>query len=361
MGNIRTKYLNKGKKKKSRIARVIYLTLFVLIVISLFAGYRLYRVILKPNTWVRDHTKASLFIPTGSDYEGLKANLYENGFIINHATFEWLAEKKNLPNHIHPGKYTIKRGMSNDDLINLLRSGSQTPVNLVINNYRTKQDFAGKVSMEIEPDSAEIITMLDDPDYLSEFGFDPENAMTMIIPNTYQVYWNITARQLFDRLHNEYIKFWNESRRQKADNLGLKPVEVSILASIVEKETNKDDEKPDIAGVYLNRLNDGWLLQADPTLVYAIGDFSINRVLNIHKAYDSPYNTYKYAGLPPGPICIPSIASIDAVLNRKNHKYLFFCAKDDFSGYHVFATSLQQHGINAEKYRRALDGRNIKK
>ncbi|MBM3437048.1 MAG: endolytic transglycosylase MltG, partial [Bacteroidetes bacterium] len=310
------------KRKKSKLARAVYTTLFLLIILSLIVAYQLYRAILKPNTWVHGRQSAFLYIPTGSDFEDMKANLYKNGFVINRPTFEWLAKRKNLPNHIHPGKYTIMDGMSNDQLINMLRSGSQTHVNLVINSYRTKQDFAGRVTREIEPDSSDIITLLYDSAYLTIFGFNPETILTMVIPNTYQVYWNISAKELFDRMYAEYNSFWNTARRQKADRIGLDPVEVSVLASIVEKETNKDDEKPDIAGVYLNRIKMGWRLQADPTLVFAIGDFTINRVLNTHKGYDSPYNTYIYTGLPPGPICIPSIASIDAVLNRSDHKYL---------------------------------------
>ena len=183
----------------------------------------------------------------------------------------------------------------------------------------------------------------------------------MFIPNTYEFYWTTTAEVFMQRMNTEYLKFWSESRKAKAAELGYSPEEISILASIVEKETNKNDEKPAIAGVYLNRLKYNWRLQADPTVVYAWGDFSIRRVLNLHKRIDSPYNTYVYYGLPPGPICIPSIASIDAVLNRQDHNYLFFCAKDDFSGYHVFAATNAQHAINANKYRKALDDRNIRK
>jgi len=357
----RSKYGRSKKKKKSKFARFVFVTLFILIVISSATGYQLYRIILKPNTWVRDRQSAFLYVPTGSDYMDLKELLYENGLIINRLNFEWLAKRKNLPNNIHPGKYTIKNGMSNDELINLLRSGNQTPVNLIFNNIRTKQDFAQRISLEIEPDSTDIIGLLDDEAYLSIFGFGPEIILTMFIPNTYEVYWNISAKELMDRMYAEYNNFWDVTRRQKADLIGLKPVEVSILASIVEKETNKDDEKPAIAGVYMNRLKMNWRLQADPTVVFAWGDFEIKRVLNIHKEIESPYNTYMVNGLPPGPICIPSIASIDAVLNSEDHKYLFFCARDDFSGYHLFASSIAQHGINAEKYRRALDERNIKK
>ena len=183
----------------------------------------------------------------------------------------------------------------------------------------------------------------------------------MFIPNTYEVYWNISANDLMARMYTEYNNFWNAERLQKAEEIGFTPVEICSLASIIDKETTKNDEKAAIAGVYLNRLKYGWRLQADPTIVFAWGDFSIRRVLNLHKQIDSPYNTYKYYGLPPGPICNPSIASIDAVLNKEDHSYMYFCAKDDFSGYHVFATTIAAHNFNAEKYRRALDELNIRK
>jgi len=215
--------------------------------------------------------------------------------------------------------------------------------------------------MQIESDSTEIIKLLRDSAYISIFGFDKETILIMFLPNTYEVYWNITPKDLMDRMYLEYNKFWNADRRHKAEEIGLDPEEVSVLASIVEKETAKNDEKAKIAGVYMNRMKYGWRLQADPTIIYAWGDFGIRRVLNIHKQVDSPYNTYIYFGLPPGPICIPSIASVEAVLNREDHNYMFFCAKDDFSGYHVFATTHAQHNINANRYRRALDARNIKK
>jgi len=328
--------------------------------LSVIVGYQLYKAILKPNVWVRDEKSATLYIPTGSTYDDLKTALYEKGIIINRLTFEWLAKRKNLESNIHAGKYLISDGMTNIELINLLRSGKQTPVELTFNNIRTRENLAQRIAVDIEPDSTKIIELLQDSAYLKIFGFNTENILTMFIPNTYEVYWNISAKEMMDRMYTEYNKFWNTERRQKAEQIGLSPVEVSILASIVEKETNQNDEKPRMAGVYLNRMQKNWMLQADPTIVFAWGDFTIKRVLNIHKEIDSPYNTYKNYGLPPGPICIPSIASIDGVLNRENHKYMFFCAKNDFSGYHVFAETHAQHNVNANKYRQALDEHNIK-
>jgi len=188
-------------------------------------------------------------------------------------------------------------------------------------------------------------------------GLGTENALTLIIPNTYEFYWNTSAEQFLERMYREYRLFWEGNRDEKANALNMSRPEVVILASIVEKETNMNDEKARISGVYVNRLEQNWLLQADPTLVYASGDFGLRRVLNMHKEIESPYNTYKYPGLPPGPICIPSIASVDAVLNTEDHDYLFFCAKDDLSGYHVFARSITQHNRNARRYRRAIENR----
>jgi UPF0755 protein len=206
-----------------------------------------------------------------------------------------------------------------------------------------------------------LLKLINDSEYLKQFGFTPDNVISMFIPNTYEVYWDITAEKFMERMYKEYKAFWTEKRKARIAEMRLTELQAITLASIVEKESNKNDEKPDIAGVYLNRLRDGWLLQADPTLVYALGDFSIKRVLNVYKTIDSPYNTYKYFGLPPGPICLPSISSIDAVLNYRQHKYMYFCAREDFSGYHNFAVTMNEHLLNAAKYQNALDQKGIMK
>lgn len=355
-----SKYGSSQKRKGSKISRFITYALIVLILVVGFVGYRLYRTIMKPNTWVADGKTEFIYIPTASDYEVLKTILYEKGIVINRISFEWLAKKKNLANNVHPGRYEVQSGMSNDQLINLLRSGEQSPLKLIFNNIRTKQELAGKIAAQIEPDSLDIISLLLDSTQVRQLGFNDENIISMFIPNTYEVYWDISSQEFINKMQKEYDKFWTEERLQKAKEKNLYPVEVSVLASIVEKETNKNDEKPKIASVYLNRINIAWRLQADPTVVFAWGDFNIKRVLNIHKRIESPYNTYHVDGLPPGPICIPSISSIDAVLNSSDEGYLFFCAKDDFSGYHAFAKTHAQHVVNANKYRRALDERNIR-
>ena len=234
----------------------------------------------------------------------------------------------------------------------MLRKGFQTPVKVVFNNINNLEQLAGRVSDQIEADSLSITTAIRN---------DSSICPCYFIPNTYEFYWNTDAESFIKKMKAEYENFWNETRIAKAEEMNLKPEEVSILASIVDKETTKTSEMPRIAGVYLNRLKKHWPLQADPTLIYALGDYSIHRVLDVHKEIDSPYNTYKHAGLPPGPICLPSIAAIDAVLNAERHKYFYFCAKDDLSGYHVFARNINEHNRNAEKYRRALNKHKIYK
>lgn len=349
--------LSNKKKRRPAWARFLLWSLLVLIIASLIAGYYLYQAILSNNVWTPENEAVSVYIPTGSDFDDVKQILYSQGLILNRTTFEWLARRKKYPELVKPGHFLVSPGMSNDKLINMLRLGEQVPVKVVFNNIRLKDQLAHKISHQIEADSSELMHLLNDSAYLSTLGLNTETALTLFIPNTYEFYWNTDARQFMDRMQRENRVFWEGKRDEKAAALGMSRAEVMILASIVEKETNKNDEKATIAGVYLNRLDRNWLLQADPTLVYASGDFGLTRVLNIHKRIDSPYNTYKYAGLPPGPICIPSIASIDAVLNAEDHDYLFFCAKDDLSGYHVFAHSITQHNRNARKYQRAIENR----
>ena len=233
-------------------------------------------------------------------------------------------------------------------------------MNVVFNNIRTRDQLAERISLQLEAKSHAILNLMNDEDYVHRFGMNSENILAMFIPNTYEFYWNTSADQFLQRMKKEYDKFWNADRIRKARSIGFKPSEVSVLASIVQQETNRDDEKNIIAGVYINRYKKGMKLEADPTLVYALGDFNVNRVLNVYKAIDSPYNTYKYAGLPPGPICLPTKTSIDAVLNYIHHNYIYFCAKEDFSGHHAFAATYSEHCVNAKRFQRALDRRGIK-
>lgn len=324
-------------------------------------GYLLYQVIYKPNVWTPDKRNISIYIPSESNFEDVKQLLFEKGLIIHRNNFIWWAEKKKYPDLIKPGHYILRNGMTNENLITLLRSGDQVPVKVIFNNMRDIYQLAGRVSKQIEVDSVSLIREITNPEALAEMGLTPENVSSIFIPDTYEFYWNISATGFVKRMYEEYLRFWNSSRLNKAEELNMTIPQVITLASIVEKESNKSNEKPLIAGVYINRLEKEWRLQADPTLIFALNDYSIKRVLNVHKDFDSPYNTYKYGGLPPGPICIPSISSIEAVLNNQNDGYLYFCAKDDLSGYHVFARSNAQHNRNARKYQKALDKMRIYK
>ncbi|MCB0845453.1 MAG: endolytic transglycosylase MltG, partial [Bacteroidetes bacterium] len=275
--------------------------------------------------------------------------------------FHWVAEKMNYPNHVYSGRYIIDDGISNRDLVTLLRSGKQEPIQFTFVKFRTKQQLADYVDEKLMISAKDIMDVMDDKDFLAKrSGLTPEIAMAIFIPNTYEIYWNISAEDFYDRMFKEYKRFWNDERNKKRDRWGLNRLEVMTLASIVEEETNRNDEKATVAGVYLNRIRNKWPLEADPTVKYAVGDFSIKRVLNVHLQVDSPYNTYLYPGLPPSPICTPSIASIDAVLNGEKHEYMFFCAKIDGSGYHHFSKTLTEHNNYAREYRAMLNQRGIK-
>ena len=337
-------------KKKLTIGVIL-----ILLAVVILAGIRVYNAVMSPNVKLKGQSELSLYIPTGADFEQVKDSLYSNGLIVNPASFEWWAAQRDYPDQVKPGRYILRDGMSNRQLCNMLNGGLQTPVKVTFNNMRDISMLAGRIGEQIEADSIEIVSYLNDPSNLAELGFNRQTIPALFLPNTYEFYWNTSAAQFVEKMKKEYDKYWNAERLEKAKGIALSPVQVSTLASIVDKETNKTDEMTRIAGVYLNRLRDGWLLQADPTLVFAVGDFGLKRVLNIHKEVESPYNTYKYPGLPPGPICIPSLASINSVLNAEKHNYYYFCAKDDFSGYHVFAKTLTEHNRNADRYQRALN------
>ncbi len=323
-------------------------------------GYDYYKRIYSPNVSLSLKKNTFLYIPTGAGFEDVVNELQKQNLLVSVESFRWLAGRMNYTNKVLAGKYRIKPGTNNKELIALLRSGKQEPVNVVFNNIRTKEQFAGRIAHQIEADSVSILKELKDPELLKNVDLNAENSLVMCIPNTYEFYWNTSAKKFVERMAKEYEAFWNKERTRKANEVGLKRSEISVLASIVQQESNKKDEKPTIAGVYLNRLRTGCLLEADPTLVYASGDFTIKRVLNIHKQIDSPYNTYKCKGLPPGPICVPTSSSIEAVLNYKKHKFIYFCAREDLSGYHNFAVTLEQHMANARKFHNELNRRMIK-
>ena len=351
---------NRKKKTSKRAGFTVLLVLSILLIFALAFGYWLYKTIMSPNVQTADGKNIELFIPTGSDYNQLKAILADAHFIVNEKSFNWVANKKELPDNIHPGHYVVKNGMSNNQLVNMLRGGLQTPVKVTFNNIRDVNMLAGRIATQIEADSTSISSLLHNQDYINQLGFNKYTIPALFLPDTYEFYWNTDAEGFVVRMFQEYNKFCTEERKQQAKSKGLTPIQVSTLASIVNKETNMSDEMPRVAGVYLNRLKNNWLLQADPTLVFAWNDFTIKRVLDRHKEIESPYNTYKYPGLPPGPICVPSITAVKAVLNAEDHHYFYFCAKEDFSGYHNFAKTLAEHNRNAVKCQQALNQRGIK-
>ncbi len=309
----------------------------------------------KPNVRASEEP-IFLYIKTGDSFDDVMRTLEENDLLIDLAAFEWVARRKKYPENVKPGRYQLNEGQSNNDIINILKSGKQTPVRVSFHFVRTIHDVAGRVSKKLELDSTELVTLFQNEDFLSKNGFEIQTAQQVLIPNTYEFWWNTRAEGFFQRMKNEYTKFWNEERTQKLTEIGLSKNEVYVLASIVQAEqlVHKSEWKR-IAGLYMNRLKNNMLLQSDPTLVYAWGDFEIKRVLNKHKEIDSPYNTYRYPGLPPTPINIPEPEAIDAVLNYEKHKYLYMCAKEDFSHYHNFAETYQQHLNNAGRYQRALN------
>ena len=338
--------------------KTIWRILLVLIIIVVFLFY----IANKSSTVFSDKSKY-FYIPSDSaNISFVLENLKSRNILKSTGIFNWLAEKTSFAEKIKPGRYKIQNGMSQVEVLRLLLSGRQEPVNLVINKFRTKEDFARFAGRQLECDSLEIIHFLQSADSLARFGLDTNTAMTLIIPNTYTFFWNTSASKMFKKLQAENESFWNKERLDKASQLGMSTAEVFTLASIVEEETNKNDEKPTIASVYINRLNKGMNLGADPTVKFALRDFGLKRIRfkHIEAAAASAYNTYKHKGLPPGPICTPSVKTIDAVLSAEKTDYLFFCAKADFSGYHAFASNDKDHMENAKAFARAQDSLMIK-
>ena len=329
----------------------------ILLAIALFWYYS---IVTKPVINLKDRKSCYFYIHTGSGFQAVRDSLVKKGYLREPEKFEWLARRKHYDQRVKPGRYRLVNGMRNNALVNMLRSGRQEPVRIIVQNVRTREELAGKIGRNLEVDSTRLSKLFNDPSYLAGFGISPSTLFVLFIPDTYEFYWNTSGDQLFKRMYREYKHFWIPRRKQMADALHLSIAEVVTLASIIEKESNKNEEKPMIAGVYLNRLKKQIPLQADPTVIYAWNDYRIRRVLKMHTEIKSPYNTYNHTGLPPGPICLPSVASIDAVLHAVNHSYYYFCAKEDLSGYHNFATDIEGHNRNAMKYQKALDKMNIK-
>jgi UPF0755 protein len=330
---------------------LIFFLLFSILLISF--GYYAYQICYTPNVLVGKQDRAFV-VPKGSDFKYIQKEFHEYNIVQDLTSFAFLAKLMSYDKNVKPGRYVLRGNMTNIEAIRLLRSGNQEPVKITFNNVRLIRDLSEKITKNINMKPQEFEASLIEFTMANKYGFNKENILTMFIPNTYEVYYNVSPDELVTRMYSEYDKFWDEERKAKADKIGLTPVEVSILASIVQAETVKRDEAPTIAGLYINRLKKGIALQADPTLVYAVGDFALKRVLDVHKEIDSPYNTYKYKGLPPGPINMPEMFALNAVLDYNKSDYLYMCAKEDFSGYHNFTSSYQTHMNNAIKYQRAL-------
>ncbi|MCT4616075.1 MAG: endolytic transglycosylase MltG [Marinifilaceae bacterium] len=342
--------------------RGLILSISFCIILSAFAliGHSFYTMIFVDNTKPGFKT-AEIYIPTDSNMEDVLILLKNKDIIKDISSLEWVMNKKKYHKLVKSGRYILKEKMSNNGIVNLLRSGSQTSVNFTFNNTRTLSEFCDKVASQLEFDSESLMIYLKSKETQEKYGFNSQNIISLFIPNTYKLYWDISIDSFVEKMYKEYRKFWNDQRMKTAKQLGLSFQEVSTLASIVDAETNYNPEKAIVAGVYINRLKKGRRLEADPTLKFAVGDFSIKRVLNKHKEVDSPYNTYKNAGLPPGPIRQASVKGIDAVLNYKKHSYYYFCASPKFDGTHIFARSLREHNNNAIKYRRELNKKGIRK
>ena len=344
---------------KRIVKRLFYTGAFLVVMVVAVCGAAVYCLLYRPNFTVSE-TKYVYIFEDDKDFESLCHVLQDSAGCRYIQLFKIVADYRKYPENMKSGRYAIDPDMNNQALLNRLRLGQQTPVRITFNNIRLTGELTSRLADQLMMNEAQLLSYLEDEKRCKSLGFDTTTIKTMFIPNTYEVYWNISAEKLMERMKREYDVFWNESRLNKAKELRLSPVEVSILASIVEEETAAPDEYPIVAGLYINRLYKGMLLQADPTVKYAVGDFSLRRILYSHTEVDSPYNTYLYGGLPPGPIRIPSIKGIDAVLNYAKHNYLYMCAKEDFSGRHNFAVTLSEHNRNAEKYRAELNRRGIR-
>lgn len=329
---------------------IFFLLCSVLLISFAFYGYQ---ITYTPNILVGKNPRP-LIIPRGATFKDVQRLLHEGDYTQDLISFSFLAKLMDYDEHVKPGRYVLEPNLTNIQAIRLLRAGLQEPVNVTFNNVRLVKDLSEKITKNLNMKAPEFEAALIKFAMNNPSGFNKDNILTMFIPNTYEVYFNVEPDELVERMHQEYQKFWNDERRKKAEAIGLTPIEVSILASIVQAESVRHDEAPIIAGLYINRLKKDIPLQADPTLVFAVGDFTLKRVLNEHKEIDSPYNTYRYRGLPPGPVNMPEVFALEAVLNHTQSDYLYMCAKEDFSGKHNFTHSYRQHLNNAARYQTAL-------
>lgn len=336
----------------SNLKKVVWAVAILGLFVCGLVAYQIYSAIFLPNTAFKQDVMY-VYIPSDATFFEVKKIM--KPLVTDLASFEAVAQRKGYVSRIKAGKYAIKKGMNNNTLINALRN-QNLPVTVTFNNQETIEDLAGRISQQLEPDSLSFLKAFRDTVFFANNGFNSHNLLTPYLPNSYEFYWNTNPAQFRERMLKEYEHFWNEERKSKAKKLGMTPQQVSSLAAIVQKETAKLDERPRVAGVYLNRLQQAMLLQADPTVIFALKretgnyDTLIKRVLYKDLQIESPYNTYKYAGVPPGPITMPDISSLKAVLNAENHNYLYFVVDVSNLGYHKFARTLKQHNRNKASY-----------
>ncbi|MFN8713254.1 MAG: endolytic transglycosylase MltG [Bacteroidota bacterium] len=344
-----------AKSSSGNFRRILIIVLLLAAGVGGWVGWNMF---FRGNVQTKDHSPEFLYIRTGSTMEDLLKLLEAKELIKDKASFEWMAKLKKFET-VKPGRYRIRDGMSNRELINILNNGLQEKVEFTFNEVYTKEQMAGRVGAKLEADSTEILELLNDNDFLNKYGLSSENVMTLFMPDKYSFNWNTSAEEFFQSMAKVYKDFWTDERKQLAKSIGLSQTEAITLASIVEAEQRRyAEERPTIAGLYMNRLNDGMPLQSDPTVIYALGDFKIQRVLRGDLDVNSPYNTYRFKGLPPGPIRLPQPESIDAVLNYKRNNYLYMCAEFG-TGKHKFTSSYDQHLKNAKAYQDAMDKANI--
>lgn len=343
------------KKQTGTIKKIFKWINYAVLLCFLYFAY----ILFAPNIFPVSNEKAFVCIPDSSSFSDVTRILKKNANVFNLSAFKQVSSLLSYGTKIRSGRYEITKGMSNFKLVRILRSGRQTPLRLTFNNIRTKQQLASRLSTEIMADSTSILKLLNDTAFLATYNLNPATSISLFIPNTYEVFWNLDAKELFQRMNKEYTKFWTDKRKAKAAAIPLTITEVSTLASIVEEETNNRKDRPMVAGLYINRLKAGMPLQADPTVKFALGDFGLKRILFGHLRVNSPYNTYKNMGLPPGPIRVSTPEGIDAVLNYSHHNYIYMCAAETLNGEHKFAATWEEHQKNAQKYRKTLNEMNI--
>lgn len=352
---VSTKIIDNMKK----ITKIILISAALILAVGAVVAFSAYKKIYAKNVFLKD--KKYLYISASSSYEQVLDSLCQNFDVKDRQMLELVAKLKGYPGKVKPGRYKLSDGMSNNELVNMLRAGNQEPVNVTFNNIRTIRQLCSRISKQLDIDSSYLFDLLQNDEYLQQYGFNKATVSALFIPDTYQFYWNTSAEKFVDKMHGYYKSFWNSERLDKAKQIGMTPLQVSILASIVQMEQAQHrEEQPIIAGLYINRLKIGMPLQSCPTLIFAIGDFSIRRVTSKMLDYESPYNTYKYTGMPPSPICFPEEGALKAVLNYEKSNYLYMCAKADFSGYHHFSSDYSDQQRYAREFQKQLDKQGIR-